>query len=173
MSGWPVIVRLGEVANAPRTFTFEADGRARMQIAQDLNLAALDRFAGEVTVTPWLDGARIDGAYEADLAQVCSVTAEPLPLKLANSFSLRVLPPGSANVAAASSEIEIDPDAEDPPDELESETIDLTAYAYEHLALDLDPFPRKPGAEFEPPVEDAEISPFAALKAFKPRDGGA
>jgi hypothetical protein len=173
MSGWPVIVRLGELAHGPRSFTFEADNRVRMQIAQDLHLATLDRLVGEATISPWLDGAQIDGAYEADLAQVCSVTAEPLPLKLANSFSVRVLPAGSPNAAAADAEIEIDPDADDPPDELEGEAIDLTAYAYEHLALDLDPFPRKPGAEFEPPVQEAEVSPFAALKALKPRDGDA
>ena len=48
--------------------------------------------------------------------------------------------------------------------------IDLGQYAVEQLALSLDPFPRKPGAEFVQPEEPAEISPFAALKALKPRD---
>jgi hypothetical protein len=40
----------------------------------------------------------------------------------------------------------------------------------EQLSLALDPFPRAAGAEFTPPEESAEISPFAVLKALK-RDG--
>jgi hypothetical protein len=42
----------------------------------------------------------------------------------------------------------------------------------EHLALELDPFPRKPGVTFDyaPPVE--ETSPFAALKKLtEPKKG--
>jgi hypothetical protein len=37
----------------------------------------------------------------------------------------------------------------------------------EHLALEIDPFPRKPGAEFDyqPPAQ--EESPFAVLKNLK------
>ena len=41
----------------------------------------------------------------------------------------------------------------------------------EHLALELDPFPRKPGAVFVQPPEPTELSPFAALKSLKPKDG--
>ena len=54
---------------------------------------------------------------------------------------------------------------------IEDGKIDLGQYAVEQLALALDPFPRKPGATFVQPEEPAEISPFAALKALKPRDG--
>jgi uncharacterized metal-binding protein YceD (DUF177 family) len=61
----------------------------------------------------------------------------------------------------------MDPEADDPPDVLEGETIDVSGYVLEHLALELDPFPRKPGAVFENPLPTAEISPFAALKALK------
>ena len=55
---------------------------------------------------------------------------------------------------------------------LEDGEIDLGQYVVEHLALELDPFPRKPGAEFVQPPEPAEISPFAVLKALKPKDDG-
>lgn len=173
MSGWPVKVSFGEISRGASHFDFEADGRTRMEIARQLHLAELTVFRGEISVVPWQDGARIDGRYEADLAQICSVTAEPLPQTLSGDFSVRVLPPGSPNAPDPAEEIEIDPDGEDPPDVLEEPIIDLTAYAFEHLALDLEPFPRKPGAEFIPPVEEAQISPFAVLKTLKPRDGGA
>lgn len=171
MSGWPVKARLGE-ALRQKDYAFEADGRVRMEIARELGLAELTVLRGSLQITPWLDGARIDGRYEAALAQVCSVTAEPVPVELNERFSLRVLPPGSLNAPAADTEIEIDPDADDPPDVLEDETLDLTGYAFEHLALDLDPFPRKPGAEFVAPEETAEISPFAVLKGLGSKDKG-
>jgi hypothetical protein len=172
VSGWPVRVSFGEISRGARKLAFEADGRARMEMARQLHLAELTAFRGEISLIPWLDGARIEGRYEADLAQICSVTAEPMPQSLSGDFSLRVLPPGSPNAPDPETEVEIDPDAEDPPDVLETDVIDLSAFAFEHLALDLDPFPRKPGAEFIPPVEEAEISPFAVLKTLKPRDGG-
>jgi hypothetical protein len=41
----------------------------------------------------------------------------------------------------------------------------------EHLALDLDPFPRKPGAVFEPPPPEGPESPFAVLRVLKPGGG--
>ena len=170
MTAWPVKLRLGEIAKS-RRFSFEADDKARAEIVRLLDLASLDSFSGEITVAPWLDGARIEGVYEADLAQICGITADPLPVKLSGKFTLRALPPGSDNAPDPTSEIEIDPEAEDPPDMLEDDLLDLTGYAIEHLALDLDPFPRKPGAEFTPPPAEPEASPFAVLAQFKPRDG--
>jgi hypothetical protein len=170
---WPIRVTLGQIGREPRTYAFEADVLARRELVKQLDLLSLDRFSGEVTVTPWLDGAVLSGRYQADLAQTCGITAEPMPQSLNNSFSLRLLPQGSPHAPAepaAGGEIEIDLEADDPPDLLENDVIDLTGYAVEHLSLDLDPFPRKPEAEFVPPVDDADLSPFAVLKAFKPRD---
>ena len=65
----------------------------------------------------------------------------------------------------------MDLDAPDPPDVLTSDEIDLAGYLVEHLALDIDPFPRKPGAEFDYQPDVAEESPFAVLKRLK--DDGA
>ena len=58
------------------------------------------------------------------------------------------------------------------PDLIENGQIDLGQYAVEQLALRLDPFPRKPGAEFVQPPEPAEISPFAVLKQLRASDEG-
>jgi hypothetical protein len=51
--------------------------------------------------------------------------------------------------------------------------VDLGAIATEFLILGIDPYPRKPGAVFEPPQSgDGEASPFAALAALKKNDRG-
>ena len=71
--------------------------------------------------------------------------------------------------ATVSGEVEFDPEAPDPPDILLSDAIDLASYVVEHLALEVDPFARKPGAEFDYAPPTAEISPFAALKILKDR----
>ncbi len=57
---------------------------------------------------------------------------------------------------------------EDPPEPLVGGSIDLGALAVEAVALGLDPFPRKPGAEpVDLTIGDAGESPFAALAALK------
>jgi uncharacterized metal-binding protein YceD (DUF177 family) len=80
------------------------------------------------------------------------------------------VPQGSAHAPDPEAELVIDLEADDPPDVVEGDEIDLARYVVEHLALDIDPFPRKPGVEFEPPAPTAEISPFAALRRLKETD---
>jgi len=53
--------------------------------------------------------------------------------------------------------------------EVAGEAIDVAGYVVEHLALEIDPFARKPGAEFEYIAPTVEESPFAVLKALQDR----
>ena len=46
-------------------------------------------------------------------------------------------------------------------------SVDLAAYVVEHLALEIDPWPRKPGVVFEAPEGPAEPSPFDVLRELK------
>jgi hypothetical protein len=56
------------------------------------------------------------------------------------------------------------------PDPIVDGVIDLGQAVYEEFAVALDPYPRKPGAVFEPPPEPAGFSsPFGALAAFAPK----
>ena len=74
-----------------------------------------------------------------------------------------------AEIAASppGEEEEIRFDAEDEPDPLIDGRIDLGELAAEFVALGLDPYPRKPGVEFEAPerTETKRTSPFASLAA--------
>ena len=62
-----------------------------------------------------------------------------------------------------------DEETPDPPEPIENGIIDLGRVATDALYLAVDPYPRKPGAVFEPVVEvaDSEDHPLAALKVFK------
>ncbi len=123
-------------------------------------------------LTPWFDGARLDGRWSATIVQLCGVSLEPLVSDLAGDFVVHVLPPGSKHAPKDPiHEVVIDPHAEDPPDLLDSDVIDLAGYVIEHLALEIDPFPRAPGAQFSPPEAERESSPFAKLAAWKDGNG--
>lgn len=168
LSAWPMRVRLGAVQREPVEARLEPDETQRKAIARRLGLVALNRFEADVSLIPWLDGAELSGWIKADVTQTCSITAEPVESRIDAGFTVRLLPPGSPNITdTLGLEVDIDAEAEDPPDLLESDTIEVSDYLVEHLALELDPFPRKEGAVFEPPVDPTPLSPFAALAALR------
>jgi uncharacterized metal-binding protein YceD (DUF177 family) len=159
-------VRLHQIG-AGVTRTLSPDEAARVRIAKALDLASLDRFEAEVTLAPSPGGWTLSGRLRADAVQTCGVTLEPLPVEIDAPFSVGLAEP----VDETDDEIVITLDDES-PDLVEDGQIDLGQYAVEQLALRLDPFPRKAGAEFVQPEEPAEISPFAVLKSLKPSGEG-
>lgn len=169
MSGWSQVVRLSDLARGPVTVSLEPDAAQRGEIAKRLGLEGLPALSGRLTVRPWLDGAEITGRFRARVEQICGVTLDPFESEIEGEIALQVVPAGSPNAPADSGggEVELDLDAPDPPDVLDSEDIDLAGYLVEHLALEIDPFPRKPGATFDYEPETGEESPFAVLKKLK------
>jgi hypothetical protein len=172
---WPRTMRLDEVPRAGKgeglTRRLVADNAARAVIAKALDLVSLQNLEADLTVRGWLDGASIEGRWTARIEQICGVSLEPFATDLAGEFQVRVVPRGSIHALDEDAEVTVDLDAEDPPDVLGDDLIDLGGYVVEHVALEIDPFPRAPGAVFEAPPADDEASPFAALRALKP--GGA
>jgi hypothetical protein len=171
---WPYSVTLGRMGRGLE-LRFEPDGAARKEIAKTLNLVSLESLDAEVFLRPWMDGAEVQGLIRARVTQLCSLSAEEFEEPIESRFSIRVLPAASENTSPDEhGDLALDPDGDDPPDVLEDETIDVSGYVVEHLALELDPFPRKPGAVFQPPAEPVDLSPFAALKSLKsdPEAGG-
>jgi uncharacterized metal-binding protein YceD (DUF177 family) len=168
-AGWSKVVRLHELARGPVKLRLEPDAAERARIAKDLGLEGLPSLVADVAVRPWLDGAEITGRFQARVAQLCSVSAEPFEQDLRGEIEVRAVPAGSPNAPTeAGHEVELDLEAPDPPDVLEGDAVDVAAYVVEHLALEIDPFPRKPGAAFDYQPPEEEESPFAVLKKLKP-----
>lgn len=170
---WSSSVRLNEIVRLSQPVRLAPDAEARARIAKALDLVDLPRLEAEVRLRPWTDGVELEADWSADVVYRCGVTVEPFEAALRGRFSVRAVPPGSplARAAEETDEIEVDLDADDPPDVLDGEAVDLGAYLVEHLALELDPFPRKPGAVFEPPPPETPESPFAVLRRLKPEGG--
>jgi len=165
---WTQPVKLRELGGGPVKVRLEPDAAERGKIAGDLGLESLPSLVAELTVRPWLDGAEITGRFEAVVEQICGVTLDPFEQTLSGEIAVQVVPRGSPHAPAEErGEAEYDPEAPDPPDVLEGEAIDLAAYVVEHLSLEIDPFPRRPGAEFAYEPATKEESPFAVLGKLK------
>ncbi|MEM7523787.1 MAG: DUF177 domain-containing protein [Pseudomonadota bacterium] len=119
------------------------------------------------------DGWRVEGRVIADLAQSCVVSLDPVAAHVDETFTRLYVDDDSA--PAQSDEIEVDHEAEDPPEPL-GDGADLGAAALETLSLSLDPYPRAKGATFEPvsaappgvePIKPEALKPFAGLASLK------
>lgn len=169
---WSYPIRLSELARGAVKARLEPDAAQRAEIAKRLGLESLPALSADVTVKAWLDGAEISGRLQGVVEQVCGLTLDPFEQPVVSEIDVRVVPAGSPNAPTESpqGEIEMDLETPDPPDVLEGEVIDLAEYVVEHLALVIDPFPRKPGAVFEAPEAEPEESPFAVLKRLKDKE---
>jgi uncharacterized metal-binding protein YceD (DUF177 family) len=165
---WTTPIPLHELARGPIKVRLEPDAAERSKLAGDLGLESLPSLIAELTVRPWMDGAEITGRFRAVVEQLCSVSLDPFEQPLAGEIAVQAVPKGSLHAPAEDPEGgEKDPEAPDPPDVLTGEVVDLAAIVAEHLALEIDPFPRKPDAEFEFASPPEEESPFAVLKKLK------
>jgi len=162
---WDRPLKLHELARGPIRLSLAPNDAERAAVAKTLRIPGLPSFTADVTVRPWLDGLEIEGRFAAVVEQICGVTLDPFETEVAGEIHVRAVPPGSPHaVLPEGNELELDLDAPDAPDILAGDAIDVAGYVVEHLALELDPFPRKPGAEFDYQAEEPESSPFAALR---------
>jgi hypothetical protein len=95
------------------------------------------------------------------------VTLEPVRAHVARSFIRDLLLVQAPRTVAK--EIELTPVDDDGREEIDSLRYDLAVPVLEEFALAIDPYPRAPGVEFEPPPDEADsaVHPFAALKSLK------
>ena len=169
---WPRMLNLHELGAGPLRINLEASADDRAAIGRQLGLESLGSLTAQITASTWFDGAEIVGSFSADVEQICGVTLEAFHQKVAGEILVRVVPTSSPHAQLPESgDLELDPDAPDAPDILVNDAIDVSGYVVEHLALELDPFPRKPGATFEFEAPTTEMSPFAALQALRDPKG--
>ena len=111
---------------------------------------ALARWRGE--------GIKVSGKFVAEVEQICVVTLDPFRAEVSDTIERYFLP----KAGPADEEAGID--------SLQDGAVELGEIVVEGLSLALDPYPRKPGAEFEGLGDDqaaadapSTSSPFSAL----------
>lgn len=179
------LVRVDDLPPGGRSFGATATAHERAALARRFSLAGIARLevAGEVAAIRGGTVVRLVARLGADVTQTCVVTLVPLERRIESEF-VRLYAAQAAGPAADGGEIFYDEEAE----EIEFFTgnrIDAGEAAAEQLALELDPYPRAPGATsgacdaaaWAAGTEEAEntqgeggsAGPFAALSAYASR----
>ena len=139
----------------------EADAAECAAIASRLRLPSVQSVRCSWVLRPGQGGAvEADGSLLARLHQNCVVSLDAFAADVVEEFAVRFVPPGGETGAA---------DDPDEPDELliEAGMLELGEATVEQLALALDPYPRKPGAELPSETQAAPDTPFAALARLR------
>lgn len=172
----PYFQRLYDLNAVPRSGLedrIEATSSERATMAEALDLPALDRLAFSYQLKPLARHRfRLKGQVEASATQNCVVTLAPLPVEFAQQVDMELWPADQItdpSGRAPGTEIEVSLDG---PEPYNGDEIDLGQLAYEVFASALEPYPRKPDAEFvwtetSGSKEEGEESPFAVLRNLK------
>jgi Large ribosomal RNA subunit accumulation protein YceD len=172
MDPWRVPIVVAQIPDTGLHRDLEADAGVRKAMAGVGGLREVLSLRASFDVTPKRDGRfEVIGHVSARIGQTCVVTLDPIESDIDEAIDLIFAPPEQIPAladlvdVAAEGEVEIP----DPPEPIIGGVIDLGRLGTDALLLGVDPYPRKPGAVFDPQVtaEDPEDHPFAALKALK------
>jgi uncharacterized metal-binding protein YceD (DUF177 family) len=169
---WRVPVIVAQIPESGLHRDIEADPAVRHAMAEMGGLREVLSAQASLDVTPKSGGRfHVTGQVRARVGQTCVVTLEDIESDIDEPIDLIFAPPEQVpQMAALVDEAEQnDEETPDPLEPIENGMIDLGKVATDALYLAVDPYPRKPGAIFEPLVEaaDPEDHPFAALRALK------
>jgi len=177
-----------------RSYTIKASAEECARVATRLDLQAVNSLTAVLNITPGGKGIiKVGGEVRGDVVQTCVVSLGPVPALVKDAVSAnfiteekaaadklkmeRAKAKARATKKATEEEEElISAQGDDPPDVALAGRIDLGEVAVTHLALALNPYPRAPGAAFDPkawglheenPEKPANVSAFAALAKLK------
>ncbi len=165
-------VRVDQLSARINRLNVVADGAERIRLAARFDLVELRSLEADVELRPLgrSGRVRVKGGLTAEVVQTCVVTLAPLEATVTEVLDLTFGPCEAAEDETG--EVDLSWDRDDPPDPIIDGVIDIGEAVAEHLALALNPFPRAPDAEFEPPAEredapDERVGPFAGLATLR------
>jgi uncharacterized metal-binding protein YceD (DUF177 family) len=161
---WSVPVVLDDIPDSGLHLEIDAPDSVRTELAKLAELRDLPRLSAVFDLTRRGAGVQVAGQVRARVGQTCVVTLEPIESDVEEAVDMVFAP-------ARPEAMQVKED-EEPPEPLLDGKVDLGAIATEFLLLGINPYPRKPGAEFAPvKADDGSARPFAALEELKKRLG--
>lgn len=160
------IIDTRSIGNDP--VRLEANEAERAALAKRFGIVAIDHLNAEVALEPIKGMVLATGSLTAKIVQSCAVSAEDLPVTVAELLSLRFVRERSPSRSDEELELAIDD-----LDEIEfnGTQFDLGEAVAQSLALAIDPFLEGPGAdEFRRTsglFGDDTANPFAVLAKLK------
>lgn len=166
-------VRVRDIPAGGKTFKMRADTDELAALAEGLGIPAVERLEAELEVLPvGSDGLRVRGRVDGDVVQTCIVTLDPIRQSVHENLDVTFLPEQPSSESGARTVL-LDPADDEELDFFSGGRLDLGPIVREHLALGLDPYPRKPDTDFQPHIEDDtsdRVSPFEGLRKLKDGD---
>ena len=143
-----------------------ATASEREALARRFELVSLDRLTATVELERRQnDTILLCASFEAEFAQECVITLDPVAGAVTERFSLRYGPPEAEPS-------NIDQDQEPAFEPLTGEVIDIGEAVAQEFALALPQCPRSPGASVEAEAADLlDGGPFADLSRLFAQDG--
>jgi uncharacterized metal-binding protein YceD (DUF177 family) len=171
------LVKVGHISVNPVEVTIKANADECAGLATLWSVLEVRALSATFQVLRWKrDGVRIRGRVTADIVQACVVTLDPVAAHIEEPVEVIFVPEGSKlarlPVSSETGEMLLDPDGPDAPEIFTGDTIDVGEVAAEHVALAIDPYPRRADVAFSGHIEstdtnDRKPSPFAVLKDWK------
>ncbi|WP_108883353.1 YceD family protein [Anderseniella sp. Alg231-50] len=144
-------------------------------VAARFGVEAVHSISATIHIQPWKRGGfRARGEASASITQTCVVTLDPFESDVRAQLD-QVFIARDSRLAADDVEVVVSHDEED-IGYIDDGEIELGEFAVEALCLELDPYPRKDGAELpvsssgEAGTDEPKVSPFAVLKQLKLKD---
>ena len=167
-------VSLHSIDDSGTVFRIEADAAERAWLSERFGLLGLDSLSAELRLTAEEGGTliRLKGTMVAEVIQACSVTLEPLKSRIEGPLD-RLYTSAEESVPEPAGE-DFDVDAEEPPEQIVGGEIDVGEAVAEQLALELPPFPRKPGidfADYSAGPENSDVSSDGGEENIHPAGG--
>ena len=160
-------VPLTRLGSEPFRQRIAASASERSVLVRRFDLVSLDRLAAEIELRREPAGTiLLSASFEAEFAQRCIVTLEPVAGRLSERFALRYGPPEAEAEA---------PSGDDDPafEPLLGAAIDIGEAVAQEFSLALPPFPRAPGAAVDSdrpgPEPDSRFTALAAIRRDEPR----
>jgi uncharacterized metal-binding protein YceD (DUF177 family) len=161
---WSIPVAVAEVPDTGLHLEIEAPAPVRAQLAELAGARDLPDLSAVFDLKRRGAGVHVAGLVKAKVGQTCVVSLEPVENVVEEAVDVLFVPGAAAEPGSENDDV---------AEELVDGKVDLGALATEFLLLGIDPYPRKPGAEFAPPKsEDSGEHPFAALADLKKHLGG-
>jgi len=173
VSGWSVPVVVDDIPDTGLHLEIEAPSAVRAEVAELADVRELPRLSAVFDLIRQGAGVHVAGQVNAQVGQICVVTLEPIENAIEETVDLTFAPTTRGTEPAPKKARKRAQGNDEPPEPLIDGMLDLGALATEFLILGIDPYPRKPGAQFAAPkAEDTGEHPFAVLEALKKRPGG-
>jgi uncharacterized metal-binding protein YceD (DUF177 family) len=161
---------LARLGNAGDVVRIEADEAQRAAIAALAGVLSLSRFAATVALKKSSPSRfLLNFRLEAEVTQACVVTLEPVAASIVRDFTRELHFLGTGRRLPEDADLDLAVSDEEEPEEIESLHYDLAGPLVEEFLLALDPYPRRPGVEFDAAghADAPPESPFAVLKSLK------